>query len=284
MSLADPAAGGQDRLGGDPAGAKMSTDRPRVLATVTWIYVAWSLVPVAYALRAAVSTTDISPPEGFSLEGFRFALRNPDFTSAMAQSVKLGLLTAVVAVPLGTALALGLRHLPERGWRWVRGGVLAGIALPSLVFAMILLYLFAFVVKIGLSTQAQAIAHVTVAIPFVTLVIWIRLVTLEENLEEQAFDLGAPPTDVVRRVLLPMLTPAMAVAAVVAFTVSYNDLVLSRALCFPNECRTIPMFLYGARGVGDSPPPAFALALMAMALSTVVLALGAAAATHRRRR
>jgi spermidine/putrescine transport system permease protein len=260
----------------------MSLERPRVLATITWAYLAWSLVPVAYAIRAAFSATAATPPEGVSLESFRFIFRNRDFTAAMLQSVKLGLITVALAVPLGTSMALALRHLPGRGWRWVGAGLLAGIALPSIALAMILLYLFAFVVHIGLTTQAQVIAHITIAIPFVTLVILLRLATLEEHIEEQALDLGAPPNDVVRRVLLPMLGPAVGVACAVAFTLSFNDLVLSRALCFPNECRTVPMFLYGARGIGDPPPSAFALALVAMAVSGVVVFAGAFALARRR--
>ena len=262
----------------------MNVERPRVLAAVTWAYLAWSLVPVAYAVRAAISATGGTRPEGFSLEPFRFALRDEETVAALGQSVKLALITAAIAVPLGTSIALGLRHLPGRGWRWVGAGLLAGIAMPSIVLAMILLYLFAFVVKIGLSTQAQVVAHSTLAIPFVTLVILLRLASFEEHVEEQAFDLGAPPNDVVTRLLLPMLGPAIVVAAVVAFTISFNDLVLSRALCFPNECHTIPMLLYGGRGADDPSPAQFALAVLSVALSTALLAAGAYALARRRAR
>jgi len=252
-----------------------------VLGTVTWAYLAWSFIPVAYALRAALSATGDTPPEGFSLEPFRFALQNEGTVAALEQSVKLALLTVAISVPLGTGLALAFRHLPGRGWRWMRAGLLAGIAMPSIVLAMILLYLFGFVVRIGLTTQAQVIAHGTLAIPFVTLVVLVRLLSFEEHLEEQAFDLGAPPGHVVTRVLLPMLGPAIAVAAAVAFTISYNDLVLSRALCFPNECRTIPMFLYGGRALDDPSPSQFALAILSVLVSTTLLLVGAYAVGRR---
>jgi ABC-type spermidine/putrescine transport system permease subunit II len=255
-----------------------------VLATITWVYLAWSLVPVAYAVRASLSATGDTPPEGFSLDPFRFAFEDPETVAALAQSVRLALLTVVISVPLGTGFALAFRHLPGRAWRWMRAGLLAGIAMPSIVLAMVLLFLFAFVVKIGLNTQAQVIAHATLAIPFVTLIVLLRLLTLEDHLEEQAFDLGASPNQVVTRVLLPMLGPAIAVAAAVAFTISFNDLVLSRALCFPNECRTIPMFLYGGRALDDPSPVQFALAVSSVIASSALLALGAYALSRRRRR
>ena len=263
---------------------RTSADRPRVLAAVTWAYLVWSLAPVLYAVRVAFSATDLSPPEGFSLQPFRFALRDDDFVAALGQSAKLALITVVIAVPLGTALALALRHLRGRSWRWLQAGMLAAIAMPSIVFAMILLYLFAFVVKIGLSTQAQVIAHATLALPFVVLVVFLRVTTLEDHVEEQAFDLGAPPNQVVTRVLLPMLAPAIAVGAAVAFSISFNDLVLSRNLCFPNECRTVPMFLYGGRGVGDPPPDRFALAVLSVLISSTLLLIGAFALGRRRAR
>lgn len=262
----------------------MSVRRPWALATVTWAYIGWSLVPVAYAIRAALSATGETPPEGLSLDPFRFVFEDAESVAALGQSLKLALVTVAISVPLGTGLALGFRHLPGRGWRWVRAGLLAGIAMPSIVLAMILLYLFGFVVRIGLSTQAQVIAHGTLAIPFVTLVIVLRLASLEEHLEEQAMDLGAPPGHVVSRVLLPMLGPAMAVAAAVAFTISYNDLVLSRALCFPNECRTVPMFLYGGRALDDPSPAQFALAVGSLLASTALLAVGAYVLGRRRAR
>lgn len=257
--------------------------RPWVLGTITWAYLAWSMIPVAYALRAALSATGDTPPEGFSLDPFRFAFDDPETVAALGQSVKLALLTVAISVPLGTGFALAFRHLPGRGWRWMRAGLLAGIAMPSIVLAMILLYLFAFVVKIGLTTQAQVVAHATLAIPFVTLVVLLRLLTFEDHVEEQAYDLGASPGQVVIRVLLPMLGPALAVACAVAFTISFNDLVLSRALCFPNECRTIPMFLYGGRALDDPSPVQFALAVTSVAASTALLVFGAFALARRRR-
>jgi ABC-type spermidine/putrescine transport system permease subunit II len=282
MNLADPGRAGEDRRRGDPR--RMSANRPRVLAAVTWGYLTWSFLPVAYALRASLSATGDTPPTGFSLDPYRFALQGGETQAALLQSVKLGLITVAITVPIGTSLALAFRHLPGRVWRWLQAAVLMGIAMPPIVFAMILLYLFAFVFRIGLTTQAQVVGHGSLAIPFVTLVILIRLISLERHLEEQAQDLGAPPSEVVRRVLLPMLGPAIAVASAVAFTISFNDIVISRALCFPNECHTIPMLLYGGRSQDEPAPPAFALAVLSVAVTTAVLAVSVFALARRRAR
>ena len=285
MNLADLGAGGEDRR---RAGARdherMSLERPRVLSAVTWAYLAWSFLPVAYALRASLNATGDTPAVGYSFDPYRFALQGGETQAALLQSVKLGLITVAIAVPIGTSLALAFRHLSGRAWRALRTTVLMGIAMPPIVFAMILLYLFAFVFRIGLTTQAQVVGHGSLAIPFVTLVILIRLASLERHIEEQAMDLGAPPTEVVRRVLLPMLGPAIAVASAVAFTISFNDIVISRALCFPNECHTIPMLLYGGRSQDEPPPSAFALAVVSTVVTTAVLAVCVYAFARRRAR
>ncbi len=255
-----------------------------VLGSVTWGYLVWSLFPVLYALRASVNATGETPPEGFSLDPFRFALGGGETTAAFVQSMKLALITVAVAVPLGTSLAIALRHLAGRGWRILGAGLLASVAIPPVATAMVLFYLFAFVFRIGLSTQAQLIGHISYALPFVALVVWARLWFLDRSFEEQAVDLGAPPLDIVRRVLLPLLAPAIVVAATVAFTLSFNQIVISRYLCFPNECRTIPVLLFGGRSQDDPPPGAFALAVLATAVSLLTLAAGILAVRAARRR
>ena len=255
----------------------------RVLGAVTWGYLAWSLIPVLYAIRASLSATGETPPEGFSLDPFRFALEGGETTAAFVQSMKLAVITVVVAVPLGTSLALALRHLRGRGWRLLGASLLAAVAIPPVATAMVLFYLFAFVFRIGLSTQAQLIGHITYALPFVALVVWVRLWFVDRSFEEQAVDLGAPPLDVVRRVLLPMLRPAIIVAAAVGFTLSFNQTVISRYLCFPNECRTIPVLLFGGRSQDDPPPSAFALAVLATVVSLLTLAVGVGAVRAARR-
>jgi ABC-type spermidine/putrescine transport system permease subunit II len=132
-------------------------------------------------------------------------------------------------------------------------------------------YLFAFVIRVQLNTITQLIGHVTVALPFVALVVWTRVLFLDTSYEEQSADLGASPRSTVTRILLPLCTPAILVAATVAFAVSLNELPLSRYLCTPVECRTIPMLI--ERDGGDAPPPAVAIAVIATGLSVALLAL-----------
>jgi ABC-type spermidine/putrescine transport system permease subunit II len=145
------------------------------------------------------------------------------------------------------------------------------IAIPHVALGVAFFYLFVFVIRIQLNTITQLVGHVTVALPFVALIVWTRMLFLDVSYEEQATDLGAPPQSTLTRVLLPLCAPAIVVAATVAFAVSFNELALSRYLCTPHQCQTITMLV--GRDGGDAPPPAVAIAVIATGLSVALLAV-----------
>jgi spermidine/putrescine transport system permease protein len=129
---------------------------------------------------------------------------------------------------------------------------------------------------IGLGTTAQAIGQVTFTLSWVVLIVRARLATIGPDVEEAAADLGAPPRDVVWRVLLPLLLPAMAASFLVAFALSIDDFVVSQYLAGGAETTTVPMRIYAqARG---APTPALnALATMMLLVSLLALVLAYAA-------
>jgi ABC-type spermidine/putrescine transport system permease subunit II len=102
------------------------------------------------------------------------------------------------------ALGLTLAHLVRRPWRAVGATLLVMIALPNVALGVAFFYLFVFVIRIQLNRITQLIGHVTVALPFVALIIRTRMLFLNESYDEQAADLGAPPWSTVTRVLVPL--------------------------------------------------------------------------------
>lgn len=246
--------------------------RPYVLATITWAFVAWSLLPIAVAFAVSVGHDPLSAASGFDLSAYRAAFRSTEVRAVFAHSVFLAAATVMIAVPLGTAMGLGLAHLIHRRWRVVGGLLLVMIALPHLALAVALAYVLEFVVRIYLNTGPQLVGHITVALPFVALIVWTRALLLDTSYEEQAADLGAPPSSTVTRVLLPLCAPAIVVAAAVAFAVSFNELPLSHSLCTSPSCQTVPMFL-AVRGLVDLPARAAALGVIASGLSLSIFAV-----------
>jgi spermidine/putrescine transport system permease protein len=236
-------------------------------------------VPVLLAIRFAFNSgRSRTSLQGWSLRWFwgddtLSVYHDPTLQAALRHSLVLAALVMVIATPLGTALALGMR-------RWIGPGAgIANIVLllplvtPELVFAvgMFLLFTTAFGF-IGLGTTAQAIGQVTFTLSWVVLIIRGRLATIGKDVEEAAADLGAPPLHVVGRVLLPLLVPAMAASLLVAFALSIDDFVVAQYLASGADTTTVPMRIYSqARG---GPTPALnALATIMLVVSLLALVL-----------
>jgi spermidine/putrescine transport system permease protein len=252
---------------------------PRGLAVVTWLYIAWSIVPVLLAIRFAFNAgRSRTAMQGWSLRWFwqdpvLSVWHDPTLLSALRQSLLLAALAMLIAVPLGTALALGLQR-----WRGPASGpvnvlMLLPLVTPELVFAvgMFLLFTTAFSF-VGLGTTAQVVGHVTFSLSFVVLIVRGRLATIGPDVEEAAADLGAPPHEIVRRILLPLLAPAMAASLLIVFALSIDDFVVAQYLASGADTTTVPMRIYAqARG---APTPALnALATIMLLVTLLALAL-----------
>jgi spermidine/putrescine transport system permease protein len=253
--------------------------KPRFLALTTWVYIAWSLVPVLLAIRFAFNEgRSRTSAQGWSLRWFTqdptlSVLHDPTLLSALKHSLVLAVLVMLIATPVGTALALGMRRWTGRGSGVANIMLLLPLVTPELVFAvgMFLLFTTAFGF-VGLGTTAQAIGQVTFTLSWVVLIVRGRLVTIGHDVEEAAADLGAPPHEVVRRVLVPLLIPAMAASLLVSFALSIDDFVVSQYLASGSDTTTVPMRIYSqARG---GPTPALnALATIMLVVSLLALLL-----------
>jgi spermidine/putrescine transport system permease protein len=253
--------------------------RPRVLGPLTWLYVIWSLAPVLIAVRFAFNQgRSRTSFQGWSLRWFwedpnLSVMHDPTLRAALTHSLLLAAIVMVVSVPLGTALALGLRRWTGRGSGPASVLMLLPLVTPELVFAvgMFLLFTTAFA-SIGLGTTAQAIGQVTFTLSWVVVIVRGRLATIGRDVEEVAADLGAPPLHVIGRVVLPLLVPAMAASLLVAFALSIDDFVVTQYLASGADTTTVPMRIYAqARG---APTPALnALATMMLVASLLALAL-----------
>jgi spermidine/putrescine transport system permease protein len=265
-----------------PLRARMTNPwgRPRFLALTTWLYILWSLLPVLLAIRFAFnegrSRTSL---QGWSLRWFwqdstLSVYHDPTLQAALKHSLVLAAIVMVIATPLGTALALGMRR-----WRGPGSGaanivLLLPLVTPELVFAvgMFLLFTTAFGF-IGLGTLAQAIGQVTFTLSWVVLIIRGRLVTIGRDVEEAAADLGAPPMHVVSRVLLPLLVPAMLASLLVSFALSIDDFVVAQYLASGADTTTVPMRIYSQARGGPTPAlNALATIMLVVTLLSLVLA------------
>jgi spermidine/putrescine transport system permease protein len=253
------------------------------LAAITFGYLVWSLGPLILAIVYSFNAgSSITHWEGFSLRWWvgdpatqESILYDPSTRSALEHSLWLAILTTVIAVPIGTAFAMGCWGWRSRLSRLGLWTMLVALAIPPVALGAAMWLLFAYPLRgfpLGdfgwFGTRAQVAGLVTVGLPLATLVIWARLLFLNHEQEEMAADLGAPPGGFVWRVLLPQLAPAIGGAAAVVFAGALGEFVIVQALVGTNETRALGPALLGAR---QGPEPRFS------AIGTVLAVTGGAA-------
>jgi spermidine/putrescine transport system permease protein len=256
--------------------------KPRALAAVTWLYILWSIIPVLVAVQFSFNSgRSRSTFQGVSLRWYTgdpdlSVLHNETLRAAMGQSLKLALLTMLIATPIGVALALGLARWRGPGARASNFLMLFPLVTPEIVMGvalyMVFIFLFTF---IDLGTEAQLIGHITFSISYVVIVVRGRLFAIGKEYEEAAMDLGASPTQALRLVLLPMLGPAILASLMIVFAVSIDDFVISAFLQGGAESATVPILLYSTARTAPN-PSLNALATLMLVLSMLAIAIAIA--------
>jgi spermidine/putrescine transport system permease protein len=253
--------------------------RPRFLPIITGIYIVWTILPVLIAILFAFNDgRSRTSWQGFSMRWFTgdpnlSVLHDPDLQHALRHTLFLAVICVLVATPLGVSLALGLQRWRGRGSGTVNVLMLLPLVTPEIVMGVSLLLLFLQVFPtIGLGTTAQSIGQVTFTLSYVVVIVRGRLVSIGPEYEEAAADLGAPPFQVLWRVLLPLLAPAILASAAVVFALSIDDFVVTQYLSSDAGTTTVSMLLYAtARG---APTPALnALATVALLITLATLTL-----------
>ncbi|HXV70127.1 MAG TPA: ABC transporter permease [Acidimicrobiia bacterium] len=253
-------------------------NKPRGLILVTALYVLWSLIPVAIAVRFSFNAgRSRSTWQGFSTRWYvgdpaeaSSVLYDPSLRFALNQSLKLALLTMLVATPIGVALAIGLARWRGRGSKSSNFLMLFPLVTPEIVMGVALFLVFDNLYDfVTFGTMAQFLGHVTFSISFVVIIVRGRLFAIGRDYEEAAMDLGASPSEAMRRVLLPLLTPALIASFAIVFALSIDDFVISQFLVGGADSVTIPVRLYS--GARLAPPPS----LNALAVVLMVITIGA---------
>lgn len=240
--------------------------RTALMAGLTFLY-APILVLIGYSFNASPLVTVWG---GFSTRWYGALLDDAPLLASAWVSLKVAVLTSLIATMLGTLAALVLeRQRRFRGRALFTGLVLGPIVMPEVMIGLSLLLMF---IGIGLdrSLLTIVIAHATFCTGFVAVVVAARLRGLDRSLEEAAADLGASPMRVLTTITLPLLAPALAASALLAFTLSLDDLVIASFVSGPGST-TLPMRLYSRVRLGVNPEINAASTLLVGLVSMAVL-------------
>lgn len=249
--------------------------------SIVWVYIAWSLFPVLIAVLFSFNAgRSRTAWQGFSLRWWfedpvESLLHNPDLRRAVIQSLKLSLSAVVIAVPLGTLFAIGIDRWRGRVASTAQFGVLFAFVVPEIVLALGLFHVFTRVTEnvVPRGTLAQIIGVVTWQIAYPVIIVRARLLSIGREYEEAAMDLGASPVAAVRRVLLPLLVPAILVSAGIVFADSLDNFVTVRYLSADATSEPVSVKIYTASRQAPSPAVnAAGTTLLTISLSGVGLA------------
>ena len=187
----------------------------------------------------------VFPMMGFTLQWYGDVLANGELVSAVRTSVVLAAESALVAIVLSApaAYAIVRYRFPGRGVFLFVG--LLPMLIPSLFMAFAI-FILLITTGAGLSLQSMVVGHVTLVLPFVFLTILAHQYGFNRDVEEASKDLGSRPLTTVRRVVLPLMVPAILAAAFLAVAISFNDYVVAFILRGENMA-TLPMYILTQR-------------------------------------
>ena len=254
--------------------------KPRVLLLFTLLYLAWSLLPVLVAALFSFNAGRSRVTwQGFSMRWYygdplRSVWHDASLHTALTHTLWLGVVATALVVPLGVAMALGLDRWRGRIPAGANLAVLVSFVLPEILVAVSLLFVATVLTTpLDLGTTGQVIGLVTFQLSYPVVIVRARLLTIGNDYEEAAVDLGASPLGAVRRVLVRMLLPAIFASAVLVFADVIDDFIIVRYLS--GDASTEPVSVKVYNTARAAPTPALnALTTLLLVASLLAVVLG----------
>jgi spermidine/putrescine transport system permease protein len=190
--------------------------------------------------------------QGFSLRWYTAALQDSQLIEASWNSLIIAAVATVVSTIIGTLCAYGLW---KRGSPVLTGSLYLSLVTPEIVTGISLLAFYQWIFRflhVQLGMHTVILAHISFSIAYVVIVVMARLRTVDAQLEEAALDLGANEWQAFRYVTLPAILPGVIAAALLAFTVSFDDYVIT-SLVAGVDSETLPMVIYAIARRGVNP-------------------------------
>ena len=256
--------------------------RKNIIGIIAILVLIYLFIPIAIII-----VLSFNKPEGkfniswneFSLDAWTNLCGVPGVCSSFVTSIQIGLVSTLIATLLGSMIAFGLVRYRFRGRSTTNLLIFLPMATPEVVMGASLLALF-LNLRFPLGMGTVMVAHIMFIISFVVVTVKARLQGLDPRLEEAARDLYASPRATFRYVTFPLVLPGILGAALLGFSLSFDDFIIS--FFNAGTLVTFPIFIWGAaqRGI---PVQVNALASLVFNIALLIV-LGAQYANHRRRR
>ena len=253
--------------------SRKSALRPRYLIAHAILVYAFLFLPivvlVVFSFNRARSGTDWT---GFSTHWYHELVHNSAVLAAFRNTLKVAVVATVVATIIGTLAAFALTRFKFRGRTGYSTLVFISLVMPEVVLGIALLVFFQRIAHIRAGLETVMLAHITFCIAFVVVVVKARLSAFDNSLIEAAADLGATPAAAFFRVVLPLAMPGILAGAMLAFTISLDDVVITHFTAGPGST-TLPLYIFGQLKFGVS-PAINALSTFVLVFSLILLTIG----------
>ncbi len=207
--------------------------------------------------------------EGFTTEWYHTMFYNRTLMEALTNSLIVGVVSTLVATIIGTLGAYALYKYEFPGKKMLDRVLYIPVVIPEVVLGISLLAVYS-ILNIELSLLTIIFAHITFCIPFVLLTMRARIAGLDGALEEAAMDLGARPFVAFYKVILPLLVPGITSGAMLSFTLSLDDVIISFFTSGPAST-TLPLKVYAMVKTGVTPEVNALSTMIMLVMITIVL-------------
>jgi putative spermidine/putrescine transport system permease protein len=231
-------------------------------------------IPIALIVLYAFDRSIIEswPIPGFTLRWFSVAWHDPDVRQAFLLSVKVALIATAIAMALGTAVAYAVHSFRFFGREAISFFLILPLALPGIITGIALSSFFAFG-GIRLSIVTIVIGHATFCIVVVYNNVIARLRRVPGSLAEASMDLGARGWQTMRFVTLPMVATALVSGALLAFALSFDEVIVT--VFTAGAQNTLPLWIFGAIRLGQRLPEVNAVVSVIIVLTIIPVGLAA---------
>lgn len=204
-----------------------------------------------YVPLVTLVTYSFLGPTGFTLDWYRKVFSNSNLSEPLMMSFYVGILSTLLSTVIGTTAALALVRSKLPAKRVIEAFFQVPLILPEIVMGLSLLIWFV-ALKLTLGSFSIILAHTTFSLSYVVITVKARLEGFDHSLEEAARDLGATPSQTFRRVTLPLIWPGIFSGALMAFTLSFDDFLITFFTAGVGS-DTLPVKLYALIKYGINP-------------------------------
>jgi ABC-type spermidine/putrescine transport system permease subunit II len=222
------------------------------------------------------------PPDGFTMKWYEDVLGDPRWVRAFGSSLTVGLLAAVLAIVVGTLLAVGAARSRLISSSFITGLAVTPIVVPTVV-AAVGAYIVAVNVGLTGSVLGLALAHSALGVPYVFIGVLAALTGVDASTEEAARVSGASEWTAFLRVTVPAIAPSALIGGMLAFITSWDEVIVAGFMTSPTF-RTLPVVILAEVRSGATPATSAVATLVTLVSLGLMLVVGGGAALITRRR